>query len=75
MLCLAFTIPLLFLKINVIITGMKHEEAIALEKAWNKKGNPPCNHPHFRKEIYLGSKTGDEVCTTCGYARPRQLKH
>lgn len=54
---------------------MEYTEALALDEAWNEKGNHPCNHPRFLKETYLGSKTGDEVCTTCGHARPRQRNH
>lgn len=26
----------------------------------------PCDHPKTEKEYYLGSDTGDKVCTTCG---------
>ena len=28
-------------------------------------GNKPCEHPKLEKEYYLGSDTGDYVCTTC----------
>ena len=42
---------------------MQHEEAKAIRKAW---GDKPCNHPKVEKEYYLGSDTGDKVCTTCG---------
>ncbi len=42
---------------------MQHEKAKELEKDW---GNKPCNHPRIEKEYYLGTQTGDYVCTTCG---------
>jgi hypothetical protein len=34
-----------------------------LRKEW---GNKPCDHPDYDREYYLGSHTGDYVCTTCG---------
>jgi hypothetical protein len=42
---------------------MQHEKAQRLRKQW---GNEPCDHPSTEKEYYLGSDTGDKVCTTCG---------
>jgi hypothetical protein len=39
------------------------EEARELRKEW---GNKPCDHPRVVKEYYLGTSTGDYVCTTCG---------
>ena len=42
---------------------MQSKDAQKLRKA---RGNKPCSHPHLEKEYYLGSKTGDLVCTTCG---------
>ena len=42
---------------------MQLEKANKLRKAW---GDKPCNHPDVEKEYYLGSNTGDKVCTTCG---------
>jgi hypothetical protein len=45
---------------------MQMEEAARLQKLWEAKGNPPCDHPNTGKEFYLGSRTGDRVCTTCG---------
>jgi transposase-like protein len=42
---------------------MQLEKAKKLEKAWGKQ---PCDHPDIEKEYYLGSDTGDYVCTTCG---------
>ena len=44
---------------------MQLEEARALEAGWGKK---PCDHPQTEKEYYLGTATGDYVCTTCGKA-------
>jgi len=44
---------------------MQTDEAMALQRAW---GDKPCSHPHLVKEFYLGSPTGDYVCTTCGEA-------
>lgn len=44
---------------------MQFKEALALKKVW---GDKPCNHPNVEKEYYLGTATGDYVCTTCGLA-------
>jgi hypothetical protein len=49
---------------------MQTSESMALMKAWEERGNPPCDHPQLDKEYYLGSATGDYVCTTCGEQRP-----
>ena len=38
-------------------------DAAALRKKW---GDKPCEHPKLMKEYYLGSQTGDYICTTCG---------
>jgi hypothetical protein len=45
---------------------MQMEEVLQLQEAWKKKGNPPCKHAVVDREYYLGSHTGDSVCTTCG---------
>ena len=50
---------------------MQASKAAQLQQAWNAKGNPPCDHPRVEKEYYLGTATGDEVCTTCGVAALR----
>ena len=42
---------------------MQTSKAKELQKQW---GDKPCNHPELAKEYYLGSDTGDYVCTTCG---------
>lgn len=48
---------------------MQMSEAAELRKAWKEKGNPPCDHPGYPdKEYYLGTSTGDRVCTICGYS-------
>lgn len=44
---------------------MQLEEAQELRIRW---GDKPCNHPSITKEYYLGTNTGDYVCTTCGQA-------
>lgn len=44
---------------------MQLSEAKKIRKAWGKK---PCNHPNTEKEYFLGSATGDYVCTSCGRA-------
>ncbi|MFI5859138.1 hypothetical protein [Streptomyces parvulus] len=41
-------------------------QTTALQKAWEAKGSPPCDHPHTEKEYASGMQTGDVVCTTCG---------
>jgi hypothetical protein len=45
---------------------MQFDEAEKLKKQWEASGNQPCDHPRKEKEHYLGSATGDEICTTCG---------
>ena len=42
---------------------MQFLEAEKKRKSW---GDKPCNHPSWEAEYYLGSKTGDKVCTVCG---------
>ena len=44
---------------------MQAEKAAELRTIWGKK---PCDHPALDKEYYLGSATGDYVCTQCGEA-------
>lgn len=52
--------------------SIKMSEAAKLVADWEAKGNPPCEQPEWVKERHdLGADTGDEVCTTCGVARPR----
>ncbi|GAA1246629.1 hypothetical protein GCM10009609_07670 [Pseudonocardia aurantiaca] len=45
---------------------MQMDEAKRLREEQAAKGNPPCGHPQLVKEYYLGTQTGDKVCTTCG---------
>lgn len=45
--------------------SIQNEETRKLSKQW---GDKPCDHPHLEKEYYLGTATGDYVCTTCGAA-------
>jgi hypothetical protein len=41
-----------------------------------KRGDRPCTHPNVEREYYLGSHTGDSVCTVCGAAvEPDKLDH
>jgi hypothetical protein len=47
---------------------MQSDDARQLREEWARKGNSPCDHPELDKEYYLGSGTGDYVCTTCGRA-------
>lgn len=35
-------------------------------KQWVENGRPECEPHSWVKEYYLGSKTGDKVCTKCG---------
>jgi hypothetical protein len=54
---------------------MQSEDATKLQKAWEEKGSPECGHPGLDVEFYLGSRTGDKVCTTCGESfSPAELK-
>ncbi|MFI8297273.1 hypothetical protein ACIGCZ_15170 [Streptomyces nigra] len=50
---------------------MEMEEATRLQKAWEAKGSPPCDHPRKVKEYVRGMKTGDLVCADCGEDFPR----
>jgi len=45
---------------------MQTDRAEELQEKWLKRGSPQCSHEHIEKEYYLGSDTGDYVCTTCG---------
>jgi hypothetical protein len=45
---------------------MQMDEAARLQREWREKGSPPCDHPQFASEFYLGTRTGDKVCTKCG---------
>ncbi len=55
---------------------MEMEKAHKLREAWKAHGNPPCDHPEYAQEHYLGSGTGDYVCTTCGaYVEPEELRN
>lgn len=49
---------------------MQAEEEKALRQAWIKKGSPLCDHSKLAREYYLGSNTGDYVCTICGEVNP-----
>jgi len=44
---------------------MQFEKAMKLKRD-AKERNLKCSHPELDKEYYLGSDTGDYVCTTCG---------
>ena len=53
---------------------MQMEKAAELHRAWKARGNPPCEHPNYEQEHYLGSRT-NYVCINCGaYIDPRELK-
>ncbi len=41
-------------------------QASAADSLRHRWGGKPCAHPELDKEYYLGSQTGDLVCTTCG---------
>lgn len=53
--------------------AIDHKKVLKLQEEW---GDKPCSHPTFQKEIfgivtdtgYIEPKTGDYVCTQCGYA-------
>ena len=45
---------------------MQDEEGKRLRYLWDKKGNPPCEHPQLDKEYHKGGDSGDRICTTCG---------
>jgi len=53
---------------------MQLDKALQLRRAW---GDKPCAHPTLDKEYYLGSSTGDYVCTTCGknFSREEAQQH
>ena len=45
---------------------MEQKDAHELRIKWLKLGNKTCNHPDIVKEFWVGSPTGDYVCTQCG---------
>jgi hypothetical protein len=45
---------------------MQQKKAANLRDAWRDSGSPPCDHASIDQEYYLGSQTGDWVCTKCG---------
>ncbi|WP_165839613.1 hypothetical protein [Rhodococcus sp. Eu-32] len=45
---------------------MQSDKAAQLHKKWIDEGNKHCDHPKTEREYYLGTATGDRVCTTCG---------
>jgi len=45
---------------------MQAEEARQRRERWQRKGNPPCDHPQLDKEYFLGANSGDYVCIQCG---------
>jgi hypothetical protein len=45
---------------------MQMHDAWELQKTWEEKGSPPCEHPNTEREYYLDTNTGQMVCTTCG---------
>lgn len=42
---------------------MQNEKAQNLRNNWNGK---PCKHTKLEKEYFLGSDSGDYVCSQCG---------
>ena len=46
---------------------MQLKKAQELKKRW---GNKPCDHSSLEKEYYLGTATGDYICTDCGESGP-----
>ncbi|WP_340156178.1 hypothetical protein [uncultured Winogradskyella sp.] len=44
---------------------MQHHEAKHLRKVTPKEISDNCDH-NFEKEYYLGTDTGDKVCSKCG---------
>lgn len=42
---------------------MQYDRAKDISDNW---GNKPCDHPNIEKEYYLGSQTGDFICSQCG---------
>ncbi|AVP42257.1 hypothetical protein SEA_FENRY_31 [Gordonia phage Fenry] len=53
------------------VCSMQNEEANKLQRAWEAKGNPPCDHKDFETEYYLGTRTGDVACKQCGLQWPK----
>jgi len=50
-------------------TQLRHMDfgkANQLQEEWNRKGNPPCDHPVTDKERIGGMDTGDVRCVVCG---------
>lgn len=49
---------------------MQHSDAKRLEEKWAGK---PCKHSDIEKEYYLGTQTGDYVCSNCGRTGPKDI--
>jgi hypothetical protein len=46
---------------------MSPREAAKLRVEWERRGNPPCDHPNLVQErAGMGMGTGDYICTVCG---------
>lgn len=43
--------------------NIQNDEARKIEENWQ---GGSCTHPIVFKEYYLGSATGDYICSTCG---------
>jgi hypothetical protein len=44
---------------------MQMKEAYRRQREWGERA---CTHPGVEREFYLGSHTGDYVCSVCGRA-------
>jgi len=54
---------------------MQMKKALELQNQRNARGKRRCNHPSIEREYYLGSNTGDYVCSTCGAnVNPEKLR-
>ncbi|TDP32324.1 hypothetical protein DFR75_106114 [Nocardia ignorata] len=42
------------------------EEAAQIRQRWEAAGKPECDSHTLVREYYLGTATGDKVCTKCG---------
>ncbi len=45
---------------------MQMEEAARTRQRWEAAGRPACDPHTLVSEYYLGTRTGDKVCTKCG---------
>jgi hypothetical protein len=42
------------------------EYAAEIRANWKAAGCPPCEHPRYHRDTYMGGDSGDRACPDCG---------